>query len=100
MLEQLDEEIDVDAIPSPVQVSSPVPQFTAEEAGVELINAKYTACDSVLSGVLNTFYSMLYYAAFAGVLFSTPHTLNLWIFKLVPKLHINLKKLKTATFLT
>ena len=33
--EQLDEEIEVDAIPSTPIVSSPVPQFTAEEVGVE-----------------------------------------------------------------
>ena len=33
--EQLDEEIEVDAIPSTPVVSSSVPQFTAEEAGVE-----------------------------------------------------------------
>ena len=33
--EQLDEEIEVDAIPSTPVVSSPMPQFTAEEAGVE-----------------------------------------------------------------
>ena len=32
--EQLDEEIEVDAIPSTPVVSSPMPQFTAEEAGV------------------------------------------------------------------
>ena len=36
-LEQLDEEIEVDEIPSTPVVSSPVPQFTAEEAGVEAI---------------------------------------------------------------
>ena len=33
--EQLDEEIEVDAIPSTPVVSSPMPQFTAEEAGIE-----------------------------------------------------------------
>ena len=33
--EQLDEEIEADAIPSTPQVSSPMPQFTAEEAGVK-----------------------------------------------------------------
>ena len=33
--EQLDEEIEADAIPSTPTVSSPMPQFTAEEAGVE-----------------------------------------------------------------
>ena len=33
--EQMDEEIEVDAIPSTPLVSSPMPQFTAEEAGVE-----------------------------------------------------------------
>src|SRR3954464_508452 len=33
--EQIDEEIEVDAIPSTPVVSSPVPQFTAEEAGVD-----------------------------------------------------------------
>ena len=33
--EQLDEEIEVDTIPSTPVVSSPMPQFTAEEAGVE-----------------------------------------------------------------
>ena len=35
--EQIDEEIEVDAIPSTPVVSSPMPQFTAEEAGVEEI---------------------------------------------------------------
>ena len=35
--EQLDEEIEADAIPSTPQVSSPMPQFTVEEAGVEEI---------------------------------------------------------------
>ena len=35
--EQLDEEIEVDAIPSTPVISSPMPQFTAEEAGVEEI---------------------------------------------------------------
>ena len=33
--EQLDEEIEVDAIPSTPVVSSPMPQFTVEEVGVE-----------------------------------------------------------------
>lgn len=33
--EQMDEEIEVDKIPSTPRVSSPMPQFTAEEAGVE-----------------------------------------------------------------
>ena len=33
--EKLDEEIEVDTIPSTPVVSSPMPQFTAEEAGVE-----------------------------------------------------------------
>ena len=33
--EQMDEEIEADAIPSTPIVSSPMPQFTAEEAGVE-----------------------------------------------------------------
>ena len=33
--EQIDEEIEVDAIPSTPVISSPMPQFTAEEAGVE-----------------------------------------------------------------
>ena len=33
--EQMDEEIEVDTIPSTPVVSSPMPQFTAEEAGVE-----------------------------------------------------------------
>ena len=33
--EQMDEEIEVDAIPSTPVVSLPMPQFTAEEAGVE-----------------------------------------------------------------
>ena len=33
--EQIDEEIEVDAIPSTPIISSPMPQFTAEEAGVE-----------------------------------------------------------------
>ena len=33
--EQLDEEIEMDEIPSTPVVSSPMPQFTAEEAGVE-----------------------------------------------------------------
>src|SRR4051812_31443346 len=36
--EQIDEEIEVDAIPSTPQVSSPMPQFDAEEAGVEEID--------------------------------------------------------------
>jgi hypothetical protein len=36
--EQLDEEIDVDNITSTPLVSSPMPQFTAEEAGVEEID--------------------------------------------------------------
>lgn len=34
-LEQMDEEIEADQIPSTPVVSSPMPQFTAEEAGVE-----------------------------------------------------------------
>ena len=38
--EQLDEEIEVDAIPSPLQVSSPLPRFTAEVAGVEEFEAE------------------------------------------------------------
>ena len=38
--EQLDEEIEVDTIPSPMLVSSPVPQFIAEEAGIEEIDEK------------------------------------------------------------
>ena len=33
--EQMDEGIEVDTIPSTPVVSSPMPQFTAEEAGVE-----------------------------------------------------------------
>ena len=33
--EPLDEEIEVDAIPSTPIISSPMPQFTAEEAGIE-----------------------------------------------------------------
>ena len=33
-LEQIDEEIEVDDIPSTPLVSSPMPQFTAEEAGI------------------------------------------------------------------
>ena len=33
--EQLDDEIEVDAIPSTPVISSPMPQFTGEEAGVE-----------------------------------------------------------------
>ena len=36
--EQLDEEIEVENIPSTPVISSPVPQFTAEEAGVEELN--------------------------------------------------------------
>ena len=36
-IEQMDEEIEVDKIPSTPTVSSPMPQFTAEEAGVEEI---------------------------------------------------------------
>src|SRR3954471_24039586 len=36
--EQIDEEIEVDAIPSAPQVSSPMPQFDDEEAGVEEID--------------------------------------------------------------
>ena len=32
---QIDEEIEVDGIPSTPVISSPMPQFTAEEAGVE-----------------------------------------------------------------
>ena len=35
--EQIDEEIEVDGIPSTPVISSPMPQFTAEEAGVEEI---------------------------------------------------------------
>ena len=35
--EQLDEEIEVDEIPSTPVISSPMPQFTAEEAGVKEI---------------------------------------------------------------
>ena len=35
--EQVDEEIEVDAIPSTTVASLPMPQFTAEEAGVEEI---------------------------------------------------------------
>ena len=35
--EQVDEEIEVDTIPSTPVASSPMPQFTAEEAGVEEI---------------------------------------------------------------
>ena len=34
----MDEEIEADAIPSTPIVSSPMPQFTAEEAGVEEMN--------------------------------------------------------------
>ena len=37
MSEQLDEEIEVDDIPSTSLVSSPMPQFTAEEVGIEEI---------------------------------------------------------------
>ena len=37
MSEQMDEEIEVDRIPSTPTVSSPMPQFIAEEAGVEEI---------------------------------------------------------------
>ena len=33
--EQMDEEIEADQVPSTPIVSSPMPQFTAEEAGVE-----------------------------------------------------------------
>ena len=33
----MDEEIEVDEIPSTSVVSSPMPQFTAEEAGIEEI---------------------------------------------------------------
>ena len=33
--EPLDEEIEVDAIPSTPIISLPMPQFTAEEAGIE-----------------------------------------------------------------
>ena len=33
--EQMDEEIEADVITSTPQISSPTPQFTAEEAGVE-----------------------------------------------------------------
>src|SRR4051812_6140362 len=36
--EQINEEIEVDAIPSTPLVSSPMPQFDAEEAGVEEID--------------------------------------------------------------
>src|SRR4051812_38367018 len=36
--EQIDEEIEADAIPSTLMVSSPMPQFDAEEAGVEEID--------------------------------------------------------------
>src|SRR3954466_15996119 len=36
--EQIDEEIEADVIPSPPQASSPMPQFDAEEAGVEEID--------------------------------------------------------------
>ena len=36
--EQMDEEIEVDDIPSTPLVPSPMPQFTAEEAGVEEID--------------------------------------------------------------
>ena len=35
--EQMDEEIEVDEIPSTPAVSSPMPQFTAEEVGIEEI---------------------------------------------------------------
>src|SRR3954469_24216630 len=35
MSRQIDEEIEMDAIPSTPMVSSPMPQFDAEEAGVE-----------------------------------------------------------------
>ena len=40
--EQMDEEIEVDAIPSTPIVSSPMPQFTAEEAGVEEMSSFIT----------------------------------------------------------
>ena len=33
--EELDEEIEVDGIPSTPVISSPLPQFTADEAGVD-----------------------------------------------------------------
>src|SRR3954468_23958470 len=36
--ERIDEEIEVDSIPSTPKVSSPMPQFDAEEAGVEEID--------------------------------------------------------------
>src|SRR3954471_22042341 len=36
--EQIDEEIEVDTIPSTPMVSSPMPQFDAEESGVEEID--------------------------------------------------------------
>ena len=35
--EQIDEEIEVDAIPATPATSSPMPQFTGEEAGIEEI---------------------------------------------------------------
>ena len=43
--EQLDEEIEVDKIPSTPLVSSPMPQFTAEEAGIQEIDEEYEDVD-------------------------------------------------------
>ena len=43
--EQMDEEIEVDAIPSTPIVSSPMPQFTAEEAGVEELDEQNSDVD-------------------------------------------------------
>ena len=44
-LEQIDEEIEVDNVTSTPLVSSPMPQFTAEEAGVEEIDEEYEDVD-------------------------------------------------------
>ena len=43
--EQMDEEIEADAIPSTPIVSSPMPQFTAEEAGVEELDEQNSDVD-------------------------------------------------------
>ena len=53
--EQLDEEIEVDAIPSTPKVSSPVPQFTAEEADVEEMEEEDVDIGST-THVLNDYY--------------------------------------------
>src|SRR5215216_2957065 len=55
--EQMDEEIEVDDIPSTPLVSSPMPQFTAEEVGVQEIDVEDEDVDiGSITPVLNDDY--------------------------------------------